>query len=127
MLALAVGSAACSTTYQPKRADHIYLVVDSSKLALRKNGQTVAEDGPFSVLFSCDQAASVTAGSAQHDIKAGYDLQAITAVLHLLVGPGSILAVVLAAQAQQHLDHGHAALIDALNRHNDAAACKSEG
>src|SRR5262249_434416 len=74
VLAFAPASPACSTTYQPKRADRMYLVVDSAKLAVRKNGQTVAEDSAFSAMFSCDRAADDTAGVAQAEIKTGYDL-----------------------------------------------------
>ena len=122
---LALAASACSTTYQPKRTDRMYLVLESSKLALRKNGMTTAEDAPFAPMFACDRAAGDTAAVAQVEIKSGYDLAAMSSMLHILVGPGSAIAIILAFQAQSHLDHGHAAMVDALNRHNDAVACRS--
>lgn len=124
-LAFSAQLGACSTAYTPKRQDHAYLVVETNKLALSKNGRTIPEDGPFAMLVQCDNNARDTAEIARRQIESGRNLATIAAVLNVFLGPGSLVGVPLVFMAQNDINHGYAGIVDAINLHNDAAACSA--
>jgi hypothetical protein len=124
-LGLAMTVSACSTTYQPKRTDHVYLTVDNGQVALTKNGQTVPQNKTFSVLVQCDLAARDTAYAAQKHIRDGEDYAMFAAVLNYVLGPGSVIAIYISHLSAVEYANGHAGIVDSLNRHNDAATCRS--
>ena len=120
---LTTASIGCSTSYTPKRDGRVRLVMETGALALAKDGNVVREDGAFSTLVTCDDAAKSYAYHGQQSIKSGRDLAAAAAVLNIVLGPGNLIGLPLSIMAQNDINRGYADMIDAMNRHNDAETC----
>ena len=111
-----------STEYVPKSTGKARLIIKNDVLALSKNGAAPEEREEWKTLLACDPEAASYAATADDEISSGRALAAVGGGLIILaLIPGAIISSI----GQKKIQEGHAALVDAVNVHNDSPACQS--
>jgi len=117
-----------SSGYEPKHDGTARLVIQSNILAISKNGQIESEAGDLGRLLACTPKVTKQQEQAQSDLKSGRVTSAVgsalVAVSPLVAGALLRVAIPFLAIGANQTHHGHAALVDAVNMHNDDAECR---
>jgi len=96
------------------------LVMQKDTLMVSKNGAVPENPSEWKPLFACNEQSAQYATTAEEQISSGRSLMVTGAILMpLALLPGAIVASI----GRGKLEEGQAAMIDAINSHNDAAAC----
>jgi hypothetical protein len=111
-----------STEYTPKSNGKARLVIKDDVLTIAKDGTVPEEREQWKTLVGCDAKAAEYATTADDEITSGRALAAVGGGLMLLaIIPGAIVSSI----GQKKIQEGHAAMVDAVNAHNDSATCAS--
>lgn len=146
-IALITSAMACtySSKYQPKANGKVHLVMQDSMLTLKKNETTVpisqlASTDDVDKVFSCQPEARAKMTQAMGDLGTSGIFRIVGAILmapaaaiaafpYIGLGPAiaaaalSIVALPFVFVANYYAAVGFAGVVDAMNQHNDTAAC----
>lgn len=111
-----------STRYQPKDTSRARLVIVDGELGIQKASATTPV-GPMALLVECDPAARRFAEASQDLRREAEDYVLAAGVLDAFLGP-LLIGVVLRGIAANKASASRAALVDAINRHNDSETCR---
>lgn len=125
--ALASSTGACLKTsqYRPTQKGRVYLYVEGSQLGVFKDGAPYSQDMVGNA-FGCDAHVSARGFKAQRTLEEGQRHLQIAGMLNglsVILPPLLFVSPYFIVQGANELDEGTAALVDAVNLHNDAGAC----
>jgi len=125
-----VGVAGCqvATQYTPRTPGKVALAIERGEVAIYKSGFRTPLSSATPALLACSAPAGATAAKAADD-QSSYRSKSTVAGLLYAVGvfapPATIVGSIFAIQAASDQQDARAGLIDAINQHNDDAACAS--
>lgn len=121
---LALAACLPNTTYLPT-GSAAAIGMKRGRLAIIKSGN-IAERDRFEVALSCESQTSALARTATENFRSSERNQRVSGVLSALLPifpPGPIIGLPWAIRAARQDQTARAALVDAVNRHNDAPRC----
>ena len=126
LLTACLSLAAClpKTSYVPKPGK-VALAMKDGKLAVIKNG-IVAERDEFSAALACDSRAASTARVSERNFASAQrneNTSAVFSALSPLFPLAPLIGLPFAIRANNQNQRASAAMVDAMNIHNDAPAC----
>ncbi|MFN3200445.1 MAG: hypothetical protein ACE366_18750 [Bradymonadia bacterium] len=116
-----------TSQYRPAQKGRAYLYVEQSRLAVFKDNVSYGSDN-LTQAFSCDGATASRGFTAQTSISDGektLQTASMINVLGILLPPLLAVSPYFIIKGSNALDAGQAALVDAVNMHNDAESCFS--
>lgn len=127
-LTLLTGGAGCLKTsqYTPTQPGRAYLYVEQSQLAVYKD-HSVYPKHLLGQPFRCDDATArqaVVAGEALIASERNFQIAGVLNGLSFILPPLLVASPYFIVRGSQEMHAGTAALVDAVNMHNDADACR---
>lgn len=127
LAALALTACTHSTQYEPIRKDRATITVVKNQLAIHKNGQSRPITEAANGLVDCDSDAAQWMKDSHAQQRSGERLVRVGGMLNAVVPfvpIAAAVAVPLLITGQTKLEKAAASYVDAINRHNDADACR---
>jgi len=126
LLTLSIALAGClpHTTYVPK-SGKAAIGMKRGRLAIIKDGD-VAERDRFEVVMACEPSVSALARTSRDNFKSAERNQSISGVftaLTVIFPLAPLIGLPWAIKAVNQDQTAHAAMVDAVNRHNDTPHC----
>lgn len=130
LAAAALAACGTSTEYVPRRPGMAAIGMKRGEIAVYKDGALTPVGDKVTLAFACSAPAAQVAGSAiahHASYKRNTTISSVFYALGGLMPPLGIVGVVFGMQAAHQWYVFSALTVDAVNMHNDAAACSGPG